>query len=64
MNAELTTELGVAHQIIHNVMELLTPMQRTELARRNAHDGVSGAEIDRAAEREAVIRRATMEAAS
>lgn len=62
MNAEIAAELIAAHQIIHNAMELLTPRQRHELARRNAHDGVSGSDIARSGEREAVIRRATVTA--
>lgn len=61
MKAELTAELVAAHQIIHNALELLTPRQRHELARRNAHDGVSGTDLARSGEREAVIRRATIE---
>ncbi|WP_367394547.1 hypothetical protein [Cupriavidus sp. Agwp_2] len=56
--AELLNELKAAHQIIRNMLGLLSVCQKSVLAERNAHDGVDGEGTTRYHERAAVIRRA------
>ena len=56
--AELLRELQAAHQIIRNMLCLLSVSQKAVLAQRNARDDVDGEGITRAHEREAVIKRA------
>ncbi|EYS89544.1 hypothetical protein CF68_33230 [Cupriavidus sp. SK-4] len=58
VQAELVRELQAAHQIIRNMLGLLSVSQKAVLAQRNALDDVDGEGITRANERAAVIKRA------
>jgi len=56
--AELLRELQASHRIIRNMLGLLSVSQKLVLAERNARDGLTGNEVTRTHEREAVINRA------
>lgn len=55
---ELLDELRMAHQIIRTALNLMTPEQKSEWARINERDGVSGEGATRANERLATIEKA------
>lgn len=61
--ADLLRELQASHQIIRNMLGLLSVSQKAVLAERNARDGVDGEGTTRYHERAAVIARATGSAA-
>ena len=56
--AELLGELQLAHQIIRNALNLMTPEQTTDWALMNVASGNDSEGTTRFHEREAVIRRA------
>lgn len=60
----LLAELGHAHQIIRNALNIMTPEQKAEWAALNERDGCVGEGTTRANERQAVIAKATGEAQS
>ena len=58
---DLLSELKNAHLIIRNALRVMTPEQKSEWGRLNAHAGVEGEGVTRANEREAAISKATGE---
>ena len=61
--AELLRELQHAHRIIQNGLQIMSVLQKSVWAERNARDGVDGEGTTRFHERAAVIERATGSAA-
>lgn len=61
--AELLNELQYAHRIIQNGLQIMSTLQKSVWAERNAHDGVDGEGTTRFHERAAVIARAIGSAA-
>lgn len=56
---ELLAELQLAHLIIRNALNIMTPQQKAEWARVNERDDCIGEGTTRANERAAVILKAT-----
>lgn len=61
--ADLLRELQHAHRIIQNGLQIMSVLQKSVWAERNAHDGVDGEGTTRFHERAAVLAKATGSAA-
>lgn len=53
----MENELRLAHQIIRNALNIMTPVQKNKLARMNELDGCDGEGATRANERLLVLDR-------